>query len=229
VKTNEPLRETLSEGALATLLGRLQHTRASGWLRVSGVTLRSGIPSVTRLGLRLQDGYLVAVEVDDDPLRPLPADLAERATVGITRILACRDAVQSWDPTMEAAAVDPSAPLLAALAVRAVDRVDASMVDAALGDTDRRLVAVTSAEPGQAALTSSHRALLARVRPEVKAAELVRSGGESAARELLALICAGVLEWALTESRPTASPTDQPAPARGGEPRPPTGTSAATS
>src|SRR6202008_653449 len=136
-------------------------------------------------------------EVDDDPLRPLPPDLAERATVGLTRILACRDAVQSWDPATEAAAVDRSAPLLAALAVRAVDRVDASVVDAALGDPDRRLVAGPSAEPGQAAVTSSHRALLARVRPEVKAAELVRSGGESAARELLALICAGVLEWAL--------------------------------
>ena len=226
---NDPLRGTLSEGALALLFGRLQHTRASGWLRVSGVTLRSGIPSVTRLGLRLQDGYVVAVEADDDPLRPLPADLAERATVGITRILACRDAVQSWDPATEAAAVDRSAPLLAALAVRAVDRVDASVVDAALGDTDRRLVAGTSAEPGQAALTSAHRALLARVRPEVKAAELVRSGGESAARELLALLCAGVLEWALAESRPTTSATDPPAatpaPASGG--RPPTGISAA--
>ena len=136
--TNEPLKGTLSEGALAPLLGGLQRTRASGWLRVSSMTLRSGIPSVTRFGLRLQEGRVVAVEVDEDPLRPLPADLTERATAGLTRILACRDAVQSWDPTTEVATLDPAAPLLAALALRAVDRVDAAVVEAALGDADSR-------------------------------------------------------------------------------------------
>jgi tetratricopeptide (TPR) repeat protein len=223
VQTNEPLRGTLSDGALAPFFGRLQRTRASGWLRLSGVTLRSGIPSVTRLGLKLQDGYLVAVDAEDDPLRPLPADLAERATVSITRLLACRDGSQSWDPATEPVALDPSSPLLAALAMRAVDRLDASVVDAALGETDRRLVALTSVEAGKAALTSSHRALLARVRPEVKAGELIRSGGEPAARDLLALLCAGVLEWAAAESAlPAAPPATDPA-AR----RPPTGTSAA--
>ncbi|HEV7501781.1 MAG TPA: J domain-containing protein, partial [Vicinamibacteria bacterium] len=178
---------------------------------------------MTRLGLKLQDGYLVAVDAEDDPLRPLPADLAERATVSITRLLACRDGSQSWDPATEPVALEPSAPLLAALAMRAVDRLDASVVDAALGDTDRRLAALTSVEAGKAALTSSHRALLARVRPEVKAGELIRSGGESAARDLLALLCAGVLEWAAAESAlPAAPPATDPA-AR----RPPTGTSAA--
>ncbi len=230
MQTNEPLRGTLSEGALAPLLGRLQRTRSSGWLRVSGMTLRSGIPSVTRLGLRLHEGQIVAVEADDDPLRPLPADLAQRATVGITRILACRDAVQSWDPDLEAAAPDASAPLLAALAVRAVDGLDASVVDAALGDTDRCLVAPASAPAGpagQAALTSSHRALLARVRPEVKAGELIRSGGESTGRDLLALLCAGVLDWA--PPRPAAAVADGPPAASdsAGARRPPTGTSAA--
>ncbi|HYU41153.1 MAG TPA: DnaJ domain-containing protein [Vicinamibacteria bacterium] len=214
MRTHEPLKGTLSEGALAPLLGGLQRTRASGWLRVSSMTLRSGIPSVTRFGLRLQEGRVVAVEADEDPLRPLPADLTERATLGLTRILACRDAVQSWDPTTEVVTVDPAAPLLAALALRAVDRVDAAVVEAALGDADRGLVAGASAEAGNA-LTSSHRALLARIRPEVKAAELLRSGGEAAARELLALLCAGVVEWA-------------PAvPATGAARRPPTGTSAA--
>jgi tetratricopeptide (TPR) repeat protein len=233
VQTKEPLRGTLSEGALAPLLGRLQHTRASGWLRVSGVTLRSGIPSVTRLGLTLQGGQLVAVEADEDPLRPLPADLAERATAAIARILACRDAVMSWDPGPEAADLDPSAPLLAALAVRAVDRVDAAVVDAALGDTDRRLVAGSSADAGRAALTSSHREVLARVRSEAKAAELIRQGGESTARELLALLCAGVIDWASAETRAAAAVTDAPAPApvpvppKAAERRPPTGTSAA--
>ena len=235
MQTNEPLRGTLSEGALAPLLGRLQHTRASGWLRVSGVTLRSGIPSVTRLGLTLQGGQLVAVEADEDPLRPLPADLAERATLAIARILACRDAVMSWDPGPEAADRDPSAPLLAALAVRAVDRLDAAVVDAALGDTDRRLVAGGSTDVGRAALTSSHREVLARVRSQAKAAELIRQGGESTARELLALLCAGVIDWASAETRAAAAVTDAPAPvpapaptpANAAERRPPTGTSAA--
>jgi tetratricopeptide (TPR) repeat protein len=228
VHTNEPLKGTLSEGALAPLLGRLQRTRASGWLRVSSMTLRSGIPSVIRLGLRLQEGRLVAVEADEDPLRPLAADLTERATVGLTRILACRDAVQSWEPTAEIAILDPAAPLLAALALRAVDRVEAAVVETALGDADRCLVPAASAGAGSAPLTSSHRALLARIRPEVKAAELIRSGGEAAARELLALLCAGVVEWAPTETRPPA-PSDRPAPSAAAGParRPPTGTSAA--
>jgi hypothetical protein len=212
VQTNVPSKGTLSEGALAPLLGRLQRTRASGWLRVSSMTLRSGIPSVTRLGLRLQDGRVVAVEADEDPLRPSPADLTERATIGLTRILACRDAVQSWEPTTEIATHDPAAPLLAALALRAVDRVDAAVVEAALGDADRGLVAGASAEAGQALLTSSHRALLARVRPEVKATELIRPGGEAAARELLALLCAGIVEWAPAETHapPPPPPTDSP-------------------
>ncbi len=101
------------------------------------MTLRSGIPSVTRLGLRLQEGRVVAVEAEEDPLRPLPADLTERATIGLTRILACRDAVQSWDPTTEVATLDPAAPLLAALALRAVDRADAAVVEAVLGAVGR--------------------------------------------------------------------------------------------
>ena len=225
---NEPVRGTLSEGALPPLLGRLQRARATGWLRVSGVTLRSGIPSVTRLGLKLQDGHVIAVEADDDPLRPLPPDLAERATVGLTRIVACRDAVQSWDPATESASLESSSPLLAALAIRAVDRLEASVVEGALGDTDRRLVAGTAGEAGQAALTSGHRALLARVRPEVKAGELIRLGGDGAARELLGLLCAGVLDWAPPPPAPSSAP-DRPAataPARDSV-RPPTGTSAA--
>jgi tetratricopeptide (TPR) repeat protein len=229
VRTNEPLKGTLSEGALAPLLGGLQRTRASGWLRVSSMTLRSGIPSVTRFGLRLQEGRVVAVEADEDPLRPLPADLTERATVGLTRMLAGRDAVQSWDPTTEMATLDPAAPLLAALALRAVDRVDAAAVEAALGDADRGLVAGASAEAGNAPLTSSHRALLARIRTEVKAAELIRAGGESAARELLALLCAGVVEWAPPAAQAPAPGTDRPvaSPATGAARRPLTGTSAA--
>lgn len=224
---NEPVRGTLSEGALPPLLGRLQRAGATGWLRVSGVTLRSGIPSVTRLGLKLQDGRVTGVEADDDPLRPLPPDLAERATVGITRILACRDAVQSWDPATESASLDSSSPLLAALAIRAVDRLETSVVEGALGDTDRCLVAGTAAEAGQAALTSGHRALLARVLPEVKAGELIRLGGDAAARELLGLLCAGVLDWAPAPAQSSAP--DRPAaptPARDSV-RPPTGTSAA--
>ena len=227
--TNEPLKGTLSDGALAPLLGGLQRTRASGWLRVSSMTLRSGIPSVTRFGLRLQEGRVVAVEVDEDPLRPLPADLTERTTAGLTRVLACRDAVQSWDPTTEVVTLDPAAPLLAALALRAVDRVDAAVVEAALGNADRRLVAGASAEAGNAPLTSSHRALLARIRTEVNAAELIRSGGEWVARELLALLCAGVVEWAPPAAPAPAPETNRPlaSPATGAARRPPTGTSAA--
>jgi tetratricopeptide (TPR) repeat protein len=182
---------------------------------------------VTRLGLKLQEGHVTAVEADDDPLRPLPPDVAERATVGITRILACRDAVQSWDPVADSAILDSSSPLLAALAIRAVDRLEPGVVEGALGDTDRLLVASTAAEKGQAALTSGHRALLARVRPEVKAGELVRLGGDGAGRELLGLLCAGVLDWAPVPA-PSSAP-DRPAataPARDSV-RPPTGTSAA--
>jgi len=227
VQTNEPLKGTLSEGALAPLLGGLQRTRASGWLRVSSMTLRSGIPSVTRFGLRLQGGRVVAVEADEDPLRPLPADLTERATIGITRLLAGRDAVQSWDPATETATLDPAAPLLAALALRAVDRVEAAVVEAALGDADRALVAAASAEAGHAPLTSSHRALLARIRPEVKAAELIRSGGEAAGRELLALLCAGVVEWAPAPTHAPPPQTDRPVAPPATARRPPTGSSAA--
>ncbi|HEU0105472.1 MAG TPA: DnaJ domain-containing protein [Vicinamibacteria bacterium] len=227
MQTNEPLKGTLSEGALAPLLGGLQRTRASGWLRVSSMTLRSGIPSVTRFGLRLQGGRVVAVEADEDPLRPLPADLTERATIGITRLLAGRDAVQSWDPATETATLDPAAPLLAALALRAVDRVEAAVVEAALGDADRALVAGASAEAGHAPLTSSHRALLARIRPEVKAAELIRSGGEAAGRELLALLCAGVVEWAPAPTHAPPPQTDRPVAPPATARRPPTGSSAA--
>src|SRR4051812_14475230 len=113
---------TLTEGALAPLLGGLQRERASGWLRLSGMQIRGGIPSVVRLGLKLQGGRVVAVEAADDPLRPLPpgSDLAERATHAIARVLACGDAVHEWEPVTEAAAADTASPWLAALAVRAV-------------------------------------------------------------------------------------------------------------
>jgi DnaJ domain/Tetratricopeptide repeat len=96
------------------------------------------------------------------------------------------------------------------------------VVEAALGDVDRCLVGTVSPQAGQAALTSSHRALLARVRPEVKAGELIRLGGDSAARDLLALLCAGVLDWA--PPRPAAG--DRPVVAAS-DARPPTATSAA--
>jgi hypothetical protein len=123
---------------------------------------------------------VVAVEADDDPLRPLPADLAERATVGLTRILACRDAVQSWDPTTESASLDPSAPSSPPSPSARWTIWRRAWWTGALGDTDRRLVVGTSAEVAQAALTSAHRTFLSRVRPEVKAAEMIRLGGESA-------------------------------------------------
>src|SRR6186713_1618710 len=106
VQANQSTEGTLSEGALAPLLGGLQRERASGWLRLSGMQIRGGIPSVVRLGLKLQGGHVVAVEAADDPLRPFPpgSDLAERATHAISRVLACRDAVHKWDAGTEAVA-----------------------------------------------------------------------------------------------------------------------------
>jgi hypothetical protein len=232
---NDSTRGTLSEGALAPLLGSLQRRRASGWLRISGMQIRGGIPSVVRLGLRLQDGRVAGVEATDDPLRPLPAaaDLAERATHCITRVLACRDAVQSWDPASEKGAGDPAAPWLAALAVRAVERLaDAVTVESALGDPGRALALAPPDEMAAAALTQEQRALLARVRGGVTVAEVIRSGGESAARDLLALLCSGAIQWAAVAAEPPATgarPPIPPAPSATGVPKPHRGPRTATS
>jgi hypothetical protein len=210
-------RGTLSDGALAPLIGPLQRGRATGWLRLSGVQVRNGIPSVARVSLRLQVGRIVGVDADEDPLRPLPdaADLAERATAGLARILACRDGTYAWDPGTEGAPLDPSAPRLAALALRAVDRVDGAAVDAALGDTGRPLATVSSGDGVTALLTSSHHALMTLVHAGVRGGELIRSGGgDAAARDLLSLLCAGLVEWAPAKpAPPPTAPAPPPRPA----------------
>jgi len=207
----EVVRGTLAAGALAPRLGRLQRACASGWLRLSGVQLRSGIPSVIRVGIRLRGGRVVAAEVPDDPLRPLPpgADLAERATAGLARILACGDAVEGWEPLMETGAADPAAPLLAAVAVRAIDRLDEAAVRAALGDTSRHLLAVGTEESASAMRAAiSDRALLAGISPGVTAADLLRAQGEAGERALLAVLGAGLAEWA---PEPPSLPAPPPA------------------
>jgi tetratricopeptide (TPR) repeat protein len=228
VRANDPSRETLSEGALAPLLGALQKRRATGWLRISGMQLRGGIPSVVRLGLRLQDGRVIGVEAGDDPLRPLPptADLAERATHGIARVLACRDAVQSWEPA-EKAESDPAAPWLTALALRALERLDDATVRSAMGDVDRGLVAARADEAASAALTQAQRALATCVRGDVKGADLLRSVGPSATRDLLALLCAGAVDWAAAAPVAEAEPRPTPASAARAPEGPRTATSLA--
>jgi tetratricopeptide (TPR) repeat protein len=218
---HEAMRGTLSDGALAPLVGSLQRARATGWLRVSAMELRAGIPSVRRIGLRLREGRVVAVETDarEDLFRTPSAaqagDLTERATAGIVWVFSSPDAVQSWEPVEEQAAVDASAPWLAALAMRAVERLpDAVAVRAALGHVDRTLVVCPAAEAASALLTSAQRMLLlASIRGGVTAAELIGTGGgEAAERDLLALLCAGAVEWAPASStREAAETTQRPA------------------
>ena len=213
VNASQSTEGTLAEGALAPLLGGFQRERASGWLRLSGMQLRGGIPSVVRLGLRLRDGRVVAVEASDDPLRPLPAgsDLAERATHALTRVLACRDAVHKWEPATEAVAADAAAPWLAALAVRAVERLaDAPVIECALGEVERLVVARGADEVEAATLTQAQRLLLTRVRAGVAARDLVGTAGEAGARDVLALFCAGAIDWAPAAVAAPVTPPVQP-------------------
>ena len=107
-----------------------------------------------------------------------------------------------------------AAPWLAALTVRAVERLpDAALVESALGDADRGLVGGAPDEAGAAALTQSQRALLTCVRGEVKAADLIRSVGPTAARDLLALLCSGAIEWAGAAAESPVAAPDKGAPA----------------
>src|SRR4051812_39903112 len=114
LSTIEAARGTLPEGALAPLLGALHRARATGWLRLTGMEVRGGTPSVIRGGLRLHDARVTIVEAADDPLRPLAheSEVAERAVAVIARLLTCRDVVRSWEPDTAPAAPDPAAPLL---------------------------------------------------------------------------------------------------------------------
>jgi hypothetical protein len=213
VHANQSSEGTVGEGGLAPLLGGLQRERASGWLRLSGMQIRGGIPSVVRVGLKLQDGRVLAVEAAEDPLRPLPpgSDLAQRATHAITRVLSCRDAVHKWAAATEAAEADPAAPRLGAIALRAVERLaDAAAVASAVGEPDRLLVARRLDETSMATLTQPQRLLLTRVRGSVKAADLIAAAGEEAGRDLLALFCAGAIDWAPEGAPPgveTAAPS----------------------
>ena len=141
---NEATRGTLAEGGLASLLGDLQRGRATGWLRLTAMEVRSGIPSVTRCGLRLRGGRVVALEAAEGPLRaaaPAGADLSRRGAVVLARMLPCRDGMQSWEPEPAADAEPGSdSPWLSALALRAVHAVtDPSAVRWALGELGRRL------------------------------------------------------------------------------------------
>jgi hypothetical protein len=215
VHANRSTEGTLTDGALAPLLGALQREHASGWLRLSGMQIRGGIPSVVRLGLKLQGGRVAAVEAADDPLRPLPpgSGLAERATHAIARVLACGDAVHKWDPQAEPAAADAASPWLAALAARAAERLaDPMTVESALGDADRLVVAGAADEAAMEALTDAQRSLLTRVGGSVKASALVAAGGERGSRDVLALLCAGAIDWAPAEPAPPVVET-VPAPA----------------
>jgi tetratricopeptide (TPR) repeat protein len=226
VNADDAVRGTLAEGALASLLGGLQRARATGWLRVNRMAVRAGIPSVSRLGWRLHEGRVVGMDGDttDQFGASLPLlDLAERATAGLCRMLASRDAVQSWEPEAAPGASEPSAPWLATLALRAVERLDEAAVSDALSDLDRQPRRASCGEAELSLLPSGPRDLLPRLRPEITGAELIRSGGESTARDLLALVCAGVVEWAapapasppVPDVRPMAA---KPAPAKASPP-----------
>ena len=226
---NEGTRGALAEGGLAALLGSLQRGRASGWLRLTAMEVRSGIPSVTRCGLRLRGGRVVALEAAEGPLRgpaPAGANLARRAAAVLARMLPCRDGMRSWEPEAGAdEAASSEGPWLAALAMKAVhDVADPSAVRWALGELNRRLVPASTVDEGVTPLSPTQGLLLSRLGSGATGVELSgqAANSEIAERDLLALICAGVVAWA-GESAPTAtgptasgqaSGTSAPAPAR---------------
>jgi curved DNA-binding protein CbpA len=217
VPAKEATRGTLAEGGLASLLGDLQRGRATGWLRLTAMEVRSGIPSVTRCGLRLRGGRVVALEAAEGPLRgaaPAGADLSRRAAAILSRMLPCRDGMQSWEPE-PAAGTDAAsdAPWLAALAMRAVHEVtDPSAVRWALGELGRRLVPASTVDEQTTPLSPTQGLLLSRLGSGATGVELSEqaANSEMAERDLLALICAGVVAWASdTPPEPMARPASE--------------------
>jgi len=222
VPANEATRGTLAEGGLASLLGDLQRGRASGWLRLTAMEVRSGIPSVTRCGLRLRGGRVVTLEAAEGPLRgaaPAGADLSRRAAAVLARMLPCRDGMQSWEPEPGADAEDAAdGPWLAAVALRAVhDVADASAVRWALGELARRLVPASTVDEGVTPLSPTQGLLLSRLGSGATGVELSEQAANSevAERDLLGLICAGVVAWA-SQAGPEATAPPAPTPARKG-------------
>jgi len=206
--SSDESRATLPDGALGPLLGRLHRGRASGWLRLTGMEIRGGIPTVVRMAFKLQEARVVAVDATEDPLRPLPSsiDIAERATAALLRVLGSRAVVHGWTPVTETSVLDPAAPLLAAVGLRAMERLpDAAAVHVALGPLDRALATCPPSEAALAALTGAQRILITRVRPTLTAETLIASADdiEGSARDLLALLCAGAVEW-MEPAVPTA-------------------------
>jgi len=217
VPAKEATRGALTEGGLASLLGDLQRGRASGWLRLTAMEVRSGIPSVTRCGLRLRGGRVIALEAAEGPLRgaaPAGADLSRRAAAVLARMLPCRDGMQAWEPEPGAEAeAATDGPWLAAVAVRAVHEVaDPSAVRWALGDLGRRLIPASTVDEGVTPLSPTQGLLLSRLGRGATGVELSEQAANSeiAERDLLALICAGVVAWA-SEAEPAASPPPTPA------------------
>lgn len=210
MRADDAVRGTLAEGALAPLLGGLQRGRATGVLRVSRMEVRDGVPSVTRLGLRLHRGRVVGFESDrpDDAGLAPPADLAGRASAGLARVLSWPDAVQSWEPAT-AGTDDAQAPWLAAVALGAVAHLDDEAAVAALGELDRGLRRGALDEEALSVLPSRARVLLPGLRADQSAAELIRGGEETRARDLLTLVSVGAAEWV---DRAPAAVSATPAP-----------------
>src|SRR5438105_4669899 len=223
------MRGTLAEGALAPLVGGLQRARASGWLRLTVMEVRAGIPSVTRFGLRLRGGRVTATEADvgRSPLAPPRAaaagDRAAQAAAILAQVLSHRDGVVVWEPEAESAggeqAQAPAAPWLGAAVLRAVDSMtDPGAVHAALGESERRLIPSSTVEADVTPISPAQAFLLSRVGDTLTATELCRRAPdpEAAEKDVLGLLSAGLLDWALP-----APAAQVPAPRRGAEPAAP--------
>jgi hypothetical protein len=231
VPSTQPVRGTLSEGALAPLLGRLQRDKATGWLRLSAMEVRGGVPVVMRCGLRLVAGRIAAVEEDvaqrATATPALPSEeLRRRAAVLIALLLPCRDGVHVWEPeTASAAEGDSRPPSLAETARTAVERLDdPALVRTALGPLGRTLVATPAGASSAGALTAAQAALLGRAAGGVSAADLCSHASlpEAAERDLLVLLCLGLVSWAADAPADSVARTaGRPAVEKGEAPRAP--------
>src|SRR5262249_13248802 len=161
-----------------------------------------------------------ALDAADSPLRAAApaasrAELSRRAAAVLTRMLLCRDGMQAWEPADEgddAAAAEPSAPWLGALAIRAVhDIPDASGVRFAGGERRGRLVPACTVYEQVTPLSPTQGLLLSRLGSGATGVELSEQAASSdlAERDLLALICAGVVAW-VSEAGPDPAPRPAP-------------------
>ncbi|HUG55420.1 MAG TPA: DnaJ domain-containing protein [Vicinamibacteria bacterium] len=223
--SNAAARGTLSEGALARLIGRLQREKLSGSLRVSAMEVRGGVPVVLRALLRVAGGRLVALEEGGPDRAPSPpsadstGELAARAAAMLGHLLAGRDGVYLWEEEPGSPAPAAGAPWVGEVARPAASALaDSGLVRAALGPLDRTVVATAAGASGVGELSAPQAALLGRAAAGAPAAELCAHARdpEAAERDLLVLLCLGLVSWEAdlpkappppAAARPRASPS----------------------